>query len=1762
MEPIKQFEYCVTNIPSCCVNPDIKWISKPGVEISCSGKCVTVSFPEDYTEKKCVTLLIACNSCGTDQVIERKVCFCGPDGGCGPCQDCNSNGLCVDRCEGICDEETNTCVDCDPDHPCPGGKACIAGKCQCGPNKPYDLGGRCAECLGEGHCEAKYGKCYKCVDGTCVYKGDCGGTGICDPATGNCEECLTKSDCKGDNQCCDDKKCKCCPGFVLNPNTGQCVEGPSCTGNDCGPCGECIQGKCVPRQCPDGQVCVNGACLEKCDCNNPASCSNQGKICKNIEGQCVCVPCGTCDGGCQSGCHCAGNNTCVVDKCHGSCNNGAGCGGGGNGCGCLGEKCVDCSQLKCATGQCAEALGCECNNLGDCVSTANRCVGGCDTKGNCGDGCTCHEQKCVPCEFFSCTTGECATKEGCRCNGSKCEADPDYKCKDKLEIVQIDETCDIEGHLTKERSCTCPVITTLLQVDGGVTSNGPVGVSPNKTSGTHTFKLKASLFLGNTTDAAYLLNNTSNPEISINETANGGSLVLDVITNFQPVNGNIPTPITQSLKASIAEKGVVDMGSLTIYQMNGYPISSGEVNENRIVSSVTFRLRAEGWEFKNTCKYSNKQIGAFEVLNNKTFGGVRITDIISSTQVRNPKMIWYKSTGGQMNESSWIRTVYVDLDASGKYIDRLPNDEVNGIKYEESCYIYGLKSDCSCDSLKSKKIVFCKPTDFTAEIKANSCGKTAVVSIPATCHANKNKDYELLVNGVVKDSFKLYPTSPINNKEYNDLAGIKSIELRMKCNGGYECVKTKTFDPPTAPVIIPGSTCEDQAAGKIKYSFAKGVHTPDFTGVTMKNKANGVVQGSSVEVRDGKTYVVFIVDSLNTDGSVIEYEYEVQFPCGSYKSSIKKNCCKGLKPIFLLYCDKGKVVVGNVQDTVSYYIDFFKISPQNLKSLTNLSGEVSFTTTDGSPVKVTNPKQLTWIGPECQPEILAIPGGTDCCKFSFNAEQSGQTAQLVVNPEDIYPVDADAEYLISVQGGAKLPYVPGTTIPATYGQVKVVLQKQNCQVTQILEVRSYTGSQAPCDIDDNDIIVTQDLDINCKYKVQVPDIDCPCKNGGFSPFITSVTRIGEKVKVDFEGDFYLFEKEVGAGAQPLVKTGVLKVSSGDFLASQVLSNIDRVTGSVEIPCKKSINDSIGYSVSLLKTAGTESSATIKMCVNWPSSNVSVISASIKNNTTSQLISGGYLGGLCWQFTGVNLTGGADLEISLGLSNGSTTKVMAFGVLNPTGSEISSTYGDDESFCADCTTINIWVESCELNDGCKYSNKIGSTEALSSEINVCIDDLPGETMSNNLYPIDGAKRKVQLVYKENGNIIKTQYVNGGNDYGYLDGTLPGNPDGIEYGKSYIVEAKCACGQEKFIDFCLKPKVTGATTECKVGSYYSDGSSALTMQYSVKTCYANKSVSIYRSDGTLIDTATTNSGGEIVDKVIDLTEAMAGLENDFSIYPQFDGGCKGVLSNVVRSEYVPSYTIDCTNSPVSYDIVFVGSPTIHIVSGVGAISGSSIVNIPNNTAISFQATVNSCKSKIYTVTHDCTIVPSVSLTPTPSKSVSKSTPLFSVSRTKSVTPSISTSTNVGGIFIGSVSITPTPSMTKSITPSISVSRSVGASADPTPSVTKSITVSPSASRSIGAPDPSPSLTPSISSSPSEGASVSVTASRTSSITISVTRSISTSSCNGTCPTGFTGQICGGLYSCCNGTLLTAGQSCCNGTVINPGDTCCSYSNVLLS
>jgi hypothetical protein len=293
---------------SICSNPTITPINPTA--------CITIpcynddSFDfeintEDNCEH-CITFLIdcseGCSSCGT---IEVTKCFCVDSDDCGGCESCSGN-ICISSCaEGkVCDNET--CVDCTEDSDCLCNGVCAQGSCKCPSGLKKRADGCCVECLdGE-----DLGNCLICINGTIVAV-DCP-DGHCNPNTGDCQECYNNSHCDGVNECCNAQgSCDCCPGFILDPVTNQCIEKPECfNAQDCidqfGKCYYCGPDGCTPIVCPEGFICDpnTGECVPECDGVCP-----EGYGCING----ICVPCSelSCTGTglqCQfaEGCHCVG----------------------------------------------------------------------------------------------------------------------------------------------------------------------------------------------------------------------------------------------------------------------------------------------------------------------------------------------------------------------------------------------------------------------------------------------------------------------------------------------------------------------------------------------------------------------------------------------------------------------------------------------------------------------------------------------------------------------------------------------------------------------------------------------------------------------------------------------------------------------------------------------------------------------------------------------------------------------------------------------------------------------------------------------------------------------------------------------------------------------------------------------------------------------------------------------------------------------------------------------------------------------------------------------------------------------------------------------------------------------------------------------------------------------------------------------------------------------------------------------------------------
>ncbi len=411
-----------------CQNPVVSWETPGCPDIICGRENSTtlkIDVP-DHCVDRCVYVIIDCtDTCSTCQPQRVQVCPCDGPGDCAACETCVGN-LCVSKCPDGWFCENETCVECDTMHPCPDGKVCNGGKCVCPPDKPFmDAEGNCSDCNDANPCPP----CYTCTPVGCVPV-VCE-SGVCDPDTGDCVECIGAVDC-GLNKCCENGLCRCCPGFILDEN-GNCIPDPGCLrDSDCPPCYTCdrVTG-CVPSICPAGYIRIDSepCCVKECNCADPI-CSNLNQRCISASissidpanaNKCYCAPCnGPCDSNqdCGPGCYCNGVE-CVTNPCFGGCVTGSDC---GEGCGCGTDgMCYPCDSADCTTGSCASLNGCQCSPTGECEESP--CAGPCAGPEDCAPGCGCVGNQCVSCSTLTCD--QCLNVAGCDCtNGQDCVGSP------------------------------------------------------------------------------------------------------------------------------------------------------------------------------------------------------------------------------------------------------------------------------------------------------------------------------------------------------------------------------------------------------------------------------------------------------------------------------------------------------------------------------------------------------------------------------------------------------------------------------------------------------------------------------------------------------------------------------------------------------------------------------------------------------------------------------------------------------------------------------------------------------------------------------------------------------------------------------------------------------------------------------------------------------------------------------------------------------------------------------------------------------------------------------------------------------------------------------------------------------------------------------------------------------------------------------------------------------------------------------------------
>lgn len=822
-----------------CANPSVEWENPTCGDVRCyidGGKTLKVEIPDGCDE--CFYVVIGCpDQCEDCPPQRKKICPCDTNADCPDCESC-VNGICAEDCPGKpCDN--GTCVDCTDEVPCPSGQICVSGKCQCPPSKPFvDSKGICRECVTDEQCPP----CHICTPDGCVPI-VCP-EGVCNPETETCVDCLVANDC-GENECCVGNSCNCCPGFVRDFTTGKCVPEPDCSKDtDCKECEICVEGTCVPVQCPDGYVCVGGVCVPECDCFNKDCTGN--RTCLPLDSTtCFCAPCeGACNesADCGEGCFCD-NGECRANPCSGACNNGADC---GDGCGCLDGQCVPCESLSCSDTDCSEALGCNCQGQ-NCVPTVGCNNSPCVTSNDCAEGCTCYEGTCVGCDNFPCSDSSCSDQEGCACNGSDCDGDGGGDgCPDTFVLSKKEGLCQLEAKLTKgtDEGCACPALT----IEGYLSRFQDRGDSYRFDG---TFKLRKGT--AQTRLSALnlpTLGDTSNSDIADNEMASQGTVTLIVDVQYKEYNDdNIFTGYSTDSAVFTTSSSVVNRDTVVIPDIDLPALGvRGGLNQRREANKFTFKLLVSDLEFPNTCNYDKETVAQFSVnkfddlgasvASLQEYGGVAV---LTTSDKRLPLFKWFKSKTGTFGNQEAFRKAYIPQAGPNMYSDTLygPGDipanastlvPPQGELY--AGYSYLVTNDCSCkEEDQIDNLCFDNPEQLNFELK--NCGSKIDV-LPPFRPCAVNGDLTNFVNAPsdAQTTYTLYLNGQ-NIATFQDVGGlmqntsggsmfgsytidnqtpINTVELRQNHGAGkcdfLEIVSPEILEPPryTVDCSTTGST--------------------------------------------------------------------------------------------------------------------------------------------------------------------------------------------------------------------------------------------------------------------------------------------------------------------------------------------------------------------------------------------------------------------------------------------------------------------------------------------------------------------------------------------------------------------------------------------------------------------------------------------------------------------------------------------------------------------------------------------------------------------------------------------------------------------------------------------------------------------------------------------------------------------------------------------------------------------------------------------
>ena len=335
------------------------------------------------------------------EVRQHACVACLQDDDCPPLTICHENA-CARGCSpergcgdgGVCQADAGLCLECGADADCHDAARprCdrVAGRCA--PCLPVEVGG--SDNCGVGLYCSPRGAGFECAPG-CKADGDCAGTDggalRCDVKSHRCARCLVDAECP-DGQICKEGACvDGCSGMRACAGALSCC-GTSCVdvrgdSFNCGACG---------NACAGGWTCCKSTCVNPTD--DLMNCGGCGVVCSVANGAPACVGRACAIGGCNAG----------WDDCNGSVRDGCETNTDTNpfNCGGCGHFCtIPRAQARCDKGQCA---------IDVCLGFFADCNGqvqdGCETNTrsdvkNCGDcNLVCGSAHATP----ACVAGACA----------------------------------------------------------------------------------------------------------------------------------------------------------------------------------------------------------------------------------------------------------------------------------------------------------------------------------------------------------------------------------------------------------------------------------------------------------------------------------------------------------------------------------------------------------------------------------------------------------------------------------------------------------------------------------------------------------------------------------------------------------------------------------------------------------------------------------------------------------------------------------------------------------------------------------------------------------------------------------------------------------------------------------------------------------------------------------------------------------------------------------------------------------------------------------------------------------------------------------------------------------------------------------------------------------------------------------------------------------------------------------------------------------